>query len=60
MGAKSKNQAKEDIESWGPLSILSRVIRGCLTGQLTVYQRSKGIEDRSQVDSYLKKTIYPR
>lgn len=22
MGAKSKNQAKEDIESWGPLSIL--------------------------------------
>ena len=41
MGAKSKNQAKEDIESWGPLSILSRVMRSYLTGQLTVYQRSR-------------------
>lgn len=60
MGAKSKIQAKEDIESWGPLSILSRMIRGCLTGQLTVYQSSKGIENGSQVDSYLKKIIYPR
>lgn len=60
MGAKRKIQAKDDIESWGPLSVLSRVIRGCLTGQLTVYQRSKGIENGSQVDSYLKKTIYPR
>ena len=59
MGAKNKNQAKkEDTESWGPLSILNRVVRGCFTGQLTVYQRSNGIEDRNQADGYLKKALY--